>query len=238
MNNSSNIKLCECGCGEPAPIAKQTVKKQGWVKGWPKRFVRYHNINHLPHSEHGVNANGGYCECGCGHKTKVAAQTLRTQGYVKGEHLRFLKGHHLRKSATDYAVAPDTGCWIWQRTIIQSKSDRYGQMWKDGRKQYAHRAYYESEYGLTPSGCQIHHLCVEHGFGTTLCVNPAHLRALSGAENSRINRKLTAEDVIEIHRMLDDPAFTQRQIAETFGVHPNHISSINTGHRWSYGGLK
>lgn len=35
--------LCECGCGEPAPIPRRNFAKQGWVKGKPLRFVRGHN---------------------------------------------------------------------------------------------------------------------------------------------------------------------------------------------------
>jgi len=36
------MKMCECGCGSPAPIAKMTMTKRGWVKGQPQRFVRGH----------------------------------------------------------------------------------------------------------------------------------------------------------------------------------------------------
>lgn len=36
------IKLCECGCGEPAPIAKKTKAGRGHVKGQPIRFLPYH----------------------------------------------------------------------------------------------------------------------------------------------------------------------------------------------------
>lgn len=37
-----DTKLCECGCGEPAPIAKRTYTKDGHVKGQPTRFVKGH----------------------------------------------------------------------------------------------------------------------------------------------------------------------------------------------------
>ena len=37
------IKLCECGCGNPAPIAKQTDTKHGRIKGAPTRFISGHN---------------------------------------------------------------------------------------------------------------------------------------------------------------------------------------------------
>jgi hypothetical protein len=37
------MTLCECGCGESAPIARVTWKARGWVKGQPVRFVHGHN---------------------------------------------------------------------------------------------------------------------------------------------------------------------------------------------------
>jgi hypothetical protein len=37
------VKLCECGCGEPAPLASQNSTSRGWVKGRPLRFVAGHN---------------------------------------------------------------------------------------------------------------------------------------------------------------------------------------------------
>lgn len=36
------------------------------------------------------------CECGCGQFTPLCKYTLRKQGYVKGEPLRFIPGHHGR----------------------------------------------------------------------------------------------------------------------------------------------
>ncbi len=35
--------LCECGCGEPAPIAKHTCTRDGYVKGEPLRFISQHH---------------------------------------------------------------------------------------------------------------------------------------------------------------------------------------------------
>ncbi len=41
MNESAAV-LCQCGCGQPAPIAKKTIASKGYVKGRPVRFIRGH----------------------------------------------------------------------------------------------------------------------------------------------------------------------------------------------------
>lgn len=42
-------KLCECGCGQPTPIAAYSSKRQGWVKGQPLRFLRFHAAKVVSH---------------------------------------------------------------------------------------------------------------------------------------------------------------------------------------------
>ncbi len=39
----TSVKLCECGCGQPAPIAKRTNAKLGHIAGQPVRFIRGHH---------------------------------------------------------------------------------------------------------------------------------------------------------------------------------------------------
>jgi hypothetical protein len=41
--------LCECGCGNPAPIAKATTRSRGWIKGKPMRFILGHVANVQTH---------------------------------------------------------------------------------------------------------------------------------------------------------------------------------------------
>jgi AP2 domain len=43
-NSSILIKLCECNCGQPAPLARRSDAKRGAVKGQPQRFVAGHFI--------------------------------------------------------------------------------------------------------------------------------------------------------------------------------------------------
>ena len=35
--------LCQCGCGEPAPLAAQSVSARGYAKGEPLRFLPHHH---------------------------------------------------------------------------------------------------------------------------------------------------------------------------------------------------
>lgn len=37
------MSLCQCGCGLPAPLARQNETKRGYVKGQPARFIVGHN---------------------------------------------------------------------------------------------------------------------------------------------------------------------------------------------------
>lgn len=42
------VKLCECGCGQPTPLATRTRTDRGQVKGQPTRFVSGHNSARPP----------------------------------------------------------------------------------------------------------------------------------------------------------------------------------------------
>lgn len=45
------MKLCECGCGKPAPTATITVNKYGYKKGDPMRFIHSHHWKGKHHTE-------------------------------------------------------------------------------------------------------------------------------------------------------------------------------------------
>lgn len=50
--------LCECGCGESAPLAPFSDASRGWVKGEPLRFVHGHRARRTPHAytiDHATN---------------------------------------------------------------------------------------------------------------------------------------------------------------------------------------
>jgi hypothetical protein len=129
----------------------------------------------------------GKCQCGCGADTKIAEKTISAKGIVKGQPMRYLRGHagSWRESG-GYAIDPRTGCWIWQQS---ASFNGYGQLWHDGRIQRAHRVFYQLYVGPIPDGFQIDHTC-----GTKLCVNPDHLEAVSAIENVHRARRKSNEN--------------------------------------------
>lgn len=131
----------------------------------------------------------GFCHCGCGGRTKPARQNDPKRGFVKGQPVRFIIGHHNKVRAVrtiaerfwpkvDKRGADD--CWLWTASL---GSDGYGQLSvkPDGRRfsAKAHRISYEIHYGPIPEGKLVCHSCDErYPVGDTtyrLCVNPAHL---------------------------------------------------------------
>jgi hypothetical protein len=89
----------------------------------------------------------------------------------------------MRKSISERfwaKVRKTDGCWLW--TAARS-STGYGvfAIAKSGCS--AHRVIYELLHGPVPADMEIDHLC-----GQRLCVNPAHLEAVSRSINKRRSR--------------------------------------------------
>lgn len=72
-----------------------------------------------------------------------------------------------RRSTTD-----ENGCWIWSGRQTPAGYCHAG-------RGYAHRVAYEIAKGPIPPGITVDHICYVRN-----CVNPEHLRLLSGRENS------------------------------------------------------
>jgi hypothetical protein len=75
----------------------------------------------------------------------------------------------------------EVGCWICSLGVGPTG---YAYVNRGGLRDYdlqpAHRVMWESQYGVIPSGHQVHHLC-----GVRPCINPDHLSVLPHAEHLR-----------------------------------------------------
>jgi hypothetical protein len=73
------------------------------------------------------------------------------------------------------------GCWLWVREGYKAG---YGKIGLRGKSWIAHRLIYELVAGPISEGYVVDHLC-----RTPHCCNPAHLEAVTNAENTRRGRR-------------------------------------------------
>jgi hypothetical protein len=121
----------------------------------------------------------GFCECGCGERTKLAPQTSTRYGWTQGQPQRFINGHNRRSKPTlegrFWARVDKSGdCWVW----TGGRRGRYGAFWVEGQQMGAHRFAYELLVGPIPDGLTLDHLCCNPP-----CVNPGHLEPVTFREN-------------------------------------------------------
>ena len=126
----------------------------------------------------------GYCHCGCGGKTSLAARTISELGLSRGDPRKWIVGHQQRgvyrpiipRLESRSRLTPE-GCWEW----FGAKSPAgYGTISWLGRDRPTHRVAYELLVGPVPDGLQLDHLCRNRA-----CLNPEHLEPVTNRENTR-----------------------------------------------------
>lgn len=156
----------------------------------------------------------GYCQCGCGVRTRIATRNKANRGHVKGFPIRYLVGHGSRLSPVEY-LEKDTGykspCWLWQRSL---RPNGYGQIPINGTPRYAHIVYFERKHGAVPRGKMLDHLC-----RIRKCVNPDHMEAVSNQANAqRGSRAKLSPDAVRMMRELKKQGASNVGLAKIFGV--------------------
>ncbi|MCH7510215.1 MAG: HNH endonuclease [Proteobacteria bacterium] len=137
------------------------------------------------------------------------------------------------------------GCWLWQGTLASPNDcgQRYGtfEFSESGKRVYfrAHRFAWMVCNGRIPDGKVIMHIC-----DVSLCVNPAHLRAATHAENiaDRDMKGRTARGEQQgASKLTESQAqFIKRSskptqlLANRFGIHYTTVMKIKQGLTWAH----
>lgn len=103
-----------------------------------------------------------------------AERSSRRVVHYKGDHMTFSRDQISRLFWDKIRKTPN-GCWEW---IGGKYPHGYGRLDLAKRGMYPHRVSYEIHKGSIPDGLHIDHLCRNRG-----CCNPAHLEAVTCAEN-------------------------------------------------------
>lgn len=176
------------------------------------------------------------CECGCGRPAPIAKWNRKAYGHVKGQPIRFIKGHAGHdKQRIEWSdalwevcdVGYETPCWLWTGNRIDRHG--YGRFALGRPSQLAHRVSYELYVGPVPAGYDLDHLC-----RNPRCINPSHLEPVPHVENIRRGRnaKLTYEIADRIRADHAAGGHTHGSLAELYGVEKRTIWRVLAGRCW------
>jgi hypothetical protein len=203
------------------------------------------------YTESGTSPPIHLCECGCGEPTSIARQSHTKQKYVKGQPMRFARGHHVaaplaerfwkkvNKNGPVPAHYPRLGrCWVW----TGSRMCGYGCITVKGKRTKAHRVafFLENEHWPVPWGL--------HRCDNPICVRPSHIfegthkdndqdkmRKGRQSKGSRHGHAVLSEvDVVRLRRLYGEGNSTHQELADEYGVCRATVSLLIQGSTWKH----
>jgi hypothetical protein len=188
-----------------------------------------------------MNIPDGYCQCGCGQKTKIIKYNNKKNGHVAGKPMFCIRGHMMHRVGRTKPIeerfwsfvdkGSDDECWNWKGA---KKDGGYGVIGLGKRLIRAPRLSYAMEYGEIPEGKFVCHHC-----DNPSCVNPRHLFLGTNQDNmndmcdkGNSRKKLTLDDAKRIKQLIFENKYSQVEIANMFNVSNSAICLIAKGKNW------
>ena len=122
----------------------------------------------------------------------------------------------------------ENGCLNWKWSLVDN---RYASIYIKGRgSPLGHRLAWELRHGEIPEKMNVLHKCYNKK-----CLNVDHMVLGTHQDNMQDDDvgKLSKDDILRIREMANSWKYTQKEIAEQFGITQSAVSNIRVGRRWN-----